>query len=202
MTSKEEKFFSNTKWYHGTTSSQWNSICEAGILVKHNIGISLDFGNGFYLSNNQKDTENYALNIVKYNEDTYNEEQPIVLCFEFSPLDMINNGRSYHYFGAYDDEFANFVFDCRENYLSEKKHSYDITGGVMTDYIPAMLMQQYFIGDLTRKQVVEMLKKSTSKKQICLHNQEDCDTLKLVSAYIINGKELDVNDYNKRKKIS
>lgn len=202
MTSKEEKFFSNTKWYHGTTSSQWSSICKSGILADYNIGISLDYGSGFYLSNNQKDTEYYAMNAVKYGGYIYGQEKPIVLCFEFSPLDMINNGKNYHYFGAYDDEFANFVFDCRENFMNKKKHPYDITGGVVTDYIPTMLMQQYFIGELTREQVVEKLKKSTSKKQLCLHNQEDCDAMKLVSAYIIDGKELDVNEYNQKFTIS
>jgi hypothetical protein len=198
VTSKEEKFFSNTKWYHGTMLTEWKSICETGVSAKYNIGISLDFGNGFYLSNSQTDAENYALNAVKYGNSSNKNEQPIVLCFEFSPMDMIENGSSYHYFGAYDDEFANFVFDCRENYLEAKRHSYDITGGVMTDYIPTKLMQQYFLGELSRQDVVELLKKTTSKKQICLHKQEDCDTIKLISAYIIGGKELDVNEYNKR----
>jgi hypothetical protein len=198
VTSKEEKFFSNTRWSHGTTLSEWKSICKTGASAKHNIGISLDFGNGFYLSNNQKDTEKYALNAVEYGSKLKDDEQAVVLCFEFSPMDMINNGSVYHYFSAYDDEFANFVFDCRENYLTEKKHSYDITGGVMTDYIPTILMQHYFLGQLTRQDVVELLKKSTSKKQLCLHKQEDCDTMKLVSAYIVGGKELDVNEYNKR----
>lgn len=116
-------------------------------------------------------------------------------------MDLIKKGRTFHYFSTYDDEFANFVFDCRENYQIPKRHPYDITGGVMTDYIPTKLMQQYFLGELTREDVVEKFKKSTSKKQLCLHNQEDCDTMKLDYAYIINGKELDANEYNKRFEI-
>ena len=65
----------------------------------------------------------------------------------------------------------------------------------MTDAIPTALMQKYFIGQITKEQVIEEFKKNTSKKQLCLHTQELCDKLKLNRAYIINGKELDVNEY-------
>ena len=35
------------------------------------------------------------------------------------------------------------------------------------------------------------------QKQLCLHTQKLCDKLKLVKAYIVNGKELDINEYKK-----
>lgn len=196
MTNKEEKFFKQSVWYHGTTLEEWKSICKAKILANYNIGYSLDFGNGFYLSPNEADTQKYALDTVKYNGSKLPDDKiPVVLEFIYSPFTDINNGISYKYFSKYDDEFANFVFECRKNYLNSKPHAFAITGGVMTDAIPTALMQKYFIGQITKEQVIEEFKKNTSKKQLCLHTQELCDKLKLNRAYIINGKELDVNEY-------
>lgn len=67
----------------------------------------------------------------------------------------------------------------------------------MTDTVPTKIMQQYFANQITQEQVLEEFKKNTSKKQLCLHTQELCDKLKLSKAYIVDGKELDVNEYKK-----
>lgn len=199
MTPKEEKFFQGTIWYHGTTLSEWKSICEVGILADYNIGTSLDFGNGFYLSNNQKATENYALNAVKYCNSTFPDDNiPVVICFEFHPMKFISEGDNFKYFAKYDREFAEFVFENRLNCELPKQHSYDLTAGVMTDAIPTKLMQQFFAGQVTREEVVQEFMAATSKKQLCLHKQEQCDTLKVTRAYIVNGKELNADEYRKK----
>lgn len=198
MTSKEEKFFSQQLWYHGTTLAEWKSICETKILADYNIGYSVDYGNGFYLSPNEIATQNYALDTIKYNgSDLIDDNIPVVLEFTYSPLADILSGVPYKYFAKYDDEFASFVFQCRKDYLIAKRHSYDITGGVMTDTVPTKIMQQYFADQITKEQVMEEFKRNTSKKQLCLHTQELCDKLKLRRAYIVNGKELDINEYKR-----
>ena len=188
---REEKFFKQSTWYHGTTLAEWKSICKLKILADYNIGYSLDFGNGFYLSPNESDTQKYALDSVKYNGSSIPDDNiPIVIAFDYSPLKDIKNGHSFKYFTKYDDEFASFVFKCRNEYLYPKTHPFEITGGVMTDTIPTVLMQQYFINQISKEQVLEQFKKSTSKKQLCLHTQELCDKLKPIRAYVVNGKEL------------
>lgn len=199
MTPKEEKFFQRTIWYHGTTLSEWKSICATGILADYNIGTSLDFGNGFYLSNNQKATETYALNTVKYGNSAFPDDNvPVVICFEFNPMEFISKGDNFKYFAKYDREFAEFVFECRLNYEFPKQHPYDLTAGVMTDNIPTKLMQQFFAGQVTREEVVQGFMTPTSKKQLCLHKQEQCDTLKVTRVYIVNGKELNADEYRKK----
>lgn len=198
MTNKEENFFNQTQWYHGTTYSDWKSICKSKIIADYNAGISLDFGSGFYLSPNENDTIQYALNTVKYNGSNEIEDCiPVVIEFEYYPMNDIANGNSYKYFANYNNEFAEFVFNCRNNTYQGKCHNYNITGGVMTDTVPTKIMQQYLAGIVTKEFVLESFKKSTSKKQLCLHSQELCDKLIVKRAYIINGKELDVNEYYK-----
>lgn len=198
MTTKEEKFFKQDIWYHGTTLAEWKSICKSKILADFNIGYSLDYGNGFYLSPSEKDTQKYALDTVKYNGSSLPDDNvPVVLAIKYIPLEAILIGTPHKYFAKYDDEFAEFVFQCRANYLSKKTHPYDITGGVMTDTVPTAIMQKYFAHQLTKEEVLEEFKKNTSKKQLCLHTQELCDKLKLVYAYIVEGKELDINEYTR-----
>lgn len=198
MTPKEETFFKQAKWYHGTTLAEWKAICKTQIKADYNIGSSLDYGNGFYLSPSEKDTQKYAMDTVKYNGSNLPDDNiPVVIEFEYVPFYDINEG-NYKYFASYDDEFANFVFECREKYMNKKTHIFSITGGVMTDAVPTKLMQQYFAQIISKEDVIEAFKKSTSKKQLCLHEQELCDKLVPSRAYIVNGKELDVNEYRKK----
>ena len=199
MTAKEIKFFSQEIWYHGTTLNEWKSICRNGIICNYNIGTSLDFGCGFYLSPSKSNTESYAINTAKYNlAEEEDANIPIVLEFNYTPLCDIEDENNVRYFANYDEEFAKFVFECRKNYLSENTHPYIITAGVMTDTFPAKVMQEYFSGERTMNSVVEEFKKGTSRKQLCLHTQRLCDKLVLSKAYIVNGKELDINEFTKK----
>lgn len=198
MTTKEEKFFRQIKWYHGTTLAEWKSICSKGILAHYNIGISLDFGCGFYLSPSEQDTLKYALNTIKYNgSDLEDDNIPVVIEFIYSPWEDLTK-QNYKYFAEYDDEFAEFVFLCRRDCKDERCHTYSITGGVMTDTFPTKVMQQYFVNQITKEDVLREFKRNTSKKQLCLHKQELCDKLKPNRAYIVGGKELDVNEYTRK----
>ena len=199
MTTKEQTFFECATWYHGTTLSGWKSICKLGIRADFNIGISLDFGNGFYLSNNLKNTERYVNNMMKYSNSNYPEDNiPVIIVFRFCPYEWIREKMTYRYFPKYNMEFAEFVFENRLNYMNKYTHGYDITAGVTTDTRPTYLMQQYFLGKIQKSYVLEEFCKSTSVKQICLHNQELCDIIYPERAYILDGKELNIHDYKQR----
>lgn len=198
MTTKEEKFFRNSRWFHGTTLTEWKLLCQSGIIANYNMGASLDFGCGFYLSPSEKDTQKYAMDTVKYNGSCDGDDNiPVVIEFEYSPYNDIISGIKYKYFGKYDNEFADFVFECRKNRMYHYNKN-EITAGVMTDTIPTKLMQEFFAGIKNKEAVTSEFMKSTSKKQLCLHTQKLCDKLIIVKAYTVNGKELDVNEYKKR----
>ena len=199
MTTKEQAFFECSTWYHGTTLSGWKSICKLGVRADFNIGISLDFGNGFYLSNNLENTKRYVNNMMKYSNSNYTEDNiPVIIVFQFCPYEWIREGKEYRYFPKYNMEFAEFVFENRLNYMNKHIHGYDITAGVTTDTKPTYLMQQYFLGKIEKSHVLEEFCKSTSVKQICIHNQELCDIICPKKAYILEGKELDIHDYKQR----
>ena len=59
------------------------------------------------------------------------------------------------------------------------------------------------MGISSKEDVIEAFKKSTSMKQLSLHNQNICNIIHLKEAYIIgksdNREELDVNEYNKQR---
>lgn len=59
-------------------------------------------------------------------------------------------------------------------------------------------MQQYFLGKMEKNHILEEFCKSTSVKQICIHNQGLCDIIYPKKAYILEGKELDIHDYKQR----
>ncbi|MEK1830905.1 hypothetical protein AAAC51_23320 [Priestia megaterium] len=58
-------------WYHGTTLEGWKLLCENKINIKYNIGNELDFGYGFYLTQNKSQAENYIRNIIKYKKEEF-----------------------------------------------------------------------------------------------------------------------------------
>lgn len=192
-------------WYHGTVMSQWESICKNGILANYNKDTSdaLDFGYGFYLAPSSEKAEEYITKMLE-NSDFYDtSSQPLILGFEFNPLVCFEeDGYNAKIFPAYDDEFASFVFENRtENVEGSKQHKYDIIYGVMSDSVPTLAIQGYKMGSMTKEEVLDSLKKSTSMKQLSLHNQKLCDIIKLKEAYTIldketnERKELDVNEY-------
>lgn len=193
MTPKEEAFYSNSEWYHATSLKEWKSLCNIGICSDYNIGISTDFGNGFYLSNDVANTERYIKNVMKYSNDE--SFIPVIITFEFKPIDWIMEGYNFRHFPKYDDIFAEYVFKRRLN-PDLKILDADMTSGVTTDAKPTLLMQAYEMGEITKEEVIEAFKTGTSIRQLCLHNQVLCDKIKPIKAEILNGKELNVNEYN------
>lgn len=204
ISGKEKKALSQNMWYHGTILGNWKSFCKNGILLNINKDTSdaLDFGYGFYLAPTKERAENYIISMMKNTVFYRDDEIPMILGFEFTPLAWFE-GDEYKskIFNKYNDEFAIFVFENRtKNIMGTKQHDYDIIYGVMSDSIPTIEIQNYKAGIKTKEEVIESLKKTTSMKQISLHNQKLCDIIKLKEVYTIDKitserKELNINDY-------
>lgn len=184
------------KWYHGTTMSDAENIKKNGVIVNKNLGIELDFGYGFYLTPNKKQAEKYIKDKVTagYNNDlgliSLNKDNtPVVLEFEFpySPFNFFEKEKTeFGFLPHYDDRFAEFIFHNRYyNVNGDAHHNYDMIYGVMSDSIPVILLQQYRNGEVDKEYVIENLKKSTSAKQLSIHNQSICDKLILKETYIV-----------------
>lgn len=61
------------------------------------------------------------MDTVKYNESVEDLDNiPVVIQFDFKPFDLLKDKALYKYFAKYDDEFATFVFDCREKFMQKK----------------------------------------------------------------------------------
>ena len=203
---KVRKKLNQNLWYHGTVFSNWNSFCKKGVIVDINRDTSdaLDFGYSFYLAPSRERAEHYITSMIKNSNFYSDNDKPMILGFEFTPLEWFEgDGYQTKVFSKFDDEFAIFVFENRtENIMGSKQHDYDVIYGVMSDTVPTILIQEYKMGKKTKEEVLESLKKSTSMKQISLHNQKLCDIIKLKEAYTIDTntnerKELDINEYGK-----
>lgn len=206
ISNKIQKILSQKIWYHGTLFSNWESFCKNGVLVDINKDTSdaLDFGYGFYLAPSKERAEHYILSMME-NSDFYNSADiPMILGFEFNALELFES-EIYHtkIFDKYDDEFAIFVFTNRtENLSGSTQHNYDVIYGVMSDSVPTQAILEYKMGVKTKDEVLQILKKGTSMKQLSLHKQELCDSIQLKEAYTIDKttrkrKELAIDEYNK-----
>lgn len=206
ITGKVRKILEQNMWFHGTVSSNWESFCKNGVLVDFNkdTSDSLDFGFGFYLAPTEERAESYIRGMMENTSFYSPTDHPMILGFEFRPIDIFED-TTYNskILSKYDDEFAIFVFENRcENIDGSKQHNYDVIYGVMSDSVPTKAIIDYKMGIITKEDVLESLKKSTSMKQLSLHNQDICDIIKLKEAYIIDRetgerKELNVDDYCK-----
>lgn len=217
MKSKVRKYLSSDKWYHATTLDGFKKICDMGVKADYNKGTELDFGCGFYLTPQRDRAETFIKNVLAYDnsevgesitesfgipiKENQDKKIPVVIEFSFVPLAWFEEATyNYKILNAYDDEFAEFVFNNRVNNMSEEnQHEFDLIFGVMSDSLPTILIQKYKNKELTKENVIEGLKKSTAVKQLSIHNQGICDIIKISKAYYVeSGEELELNGkYNK-----
>jgi hypothetical protein len=198
---KIKELLSSSVWYHATTLENWHKIKDRGVVADINKETSdaLDFGYGFYLTNKASSAERFVA-MLKENRSNRNEATYVVIGFSFCPLEWFEGDDIKTYvFEDYDDEFALFVFDNRMNNIGgEHQHFYDAILGVMADSNPATTMLKYKVGELTKEQVLDILKKPLYEKshykkgqnpeneffhQLSLHAQELCDIISPIKAY-------------------
>lgn len=191
------KCINQETWFHGTTLSGWKSICEHKVQVDYNIGTSLDFGYGFYLTPKFSQAKSYITRMLPYTEKKEKDDEvPVVIEFEINFSNLIHTYKNIKFL-HYDREFAMFVFRNR-NYPDKRMHDYDFIIGVMSDSNPDELIAEYQAGNILSDDVIHGLLKWTSMVQASLHNQELCDKLKMKKATRVDtGKELDADDFKR-----
>ena len=197
LSSKIQKALSSCKWYHATTKSDFENLLKTGVKADYNRGRELDFGYGFYLTANEDMAERYISRLFGSMQEDISETL-VIMEYEFSPIDwFLSEKYRSKVFAKFDDEFAEFVFMNRLECKTQKQqHEYDVIYGVMSDSVPTRLLLDFRAGEISKDVVLEGLKKNNSMKQICIHNQELCDTIKLSRAYEYNPKT------NERKELA
>lgn len=197
---KYQKKLRNNSWFHGTSLSNLESL-KRRPLVDYNIGKELDFGFGFYLAPNLEMASRYTKNMISYMKDTgftfsKDEITPIVIEYELNPdVEHFFTNPSYKTicFPEFSVDFAKFILSNRLN-PDQRNHNFDLIYGVMSDGNPNVLVP------LVRRQlkteeefVQEIVSKTTSTRQLSVHNQEICDMLILKDVhYVEEGVVKDV----------
>ncbi len=130
----------------------------------------LDFGKGFYLTSMRHQA-------VQYSERFFLRGRPAFIC-EYN-LAETNNDLSIKTFEAYDEEWLDFVFQCRKG---EDKSEYDIViGGIADDKI-FRTIDLYFTGDISKDEALRRLKYEKPNNQYCLRTQRAIDLLEFMSS--------------------
>jgi hypothetical protein len=196
LTSKQQKYLSNSVWYHATTLDDFYNIRDNGVIsdINRDTSENTDFGYGFYLSDDVSKAERFICRLLEFN---VRDGIPVILEFSFSPLSWFEDGTyKTKIFDRFDLEFGTFVFENRVNNKNgSTQHGYDSIYGVMSDSLPEKLIVEYRLGMKSRDEVIADLIKPNSMKQLCLHNQALCDTLSISRAYRTdNREELNLNE--------
>jgi hypothetical protein len=130
----------------------------------------LDFGKGFYLTSLRHQA-------VLYSERFFLRGRQAFLCeYDLSEayIDL-----SIRQFDAYNEEWLDFVFQCRKG---EDKSDYDIViGGIADDKI-FKTIDLYFTGDISKDEALKRLKYEKPNNQYCLRTQRAIDLLTFKSA--------------------
>lgn len=121
---------------------------------------NLDFGRGFYLTIIREQAIKYGLRFISRGKKAY------LNVYELNA--NINNIR-YKKFAAYDDEWLDFVGQCRKGI--NKENTYDIVeGGIANDKVFNTL-DLYFSGQMSRDDALGRLKYENPNHQICILSQ-------------------------------
>lgn len=87
-----------------------------------------DFGQGFYLSADEKQAEDMAIFKAKQFDGT-----PVISAFEFDETVLNDGSLKVRLFTEYSLEWAEFVFTNRTNMADTPLHDYDIIYGPIAD---------------------------------------------------------------------
>lgn len=177
-------------WYHATTIENAENIAENGVIAKYNFGAELDFGPGFYMT----DTYEHATSFISRTPTIspegilQNHTSWAVIEFVINPYEILftsGYGYSYRSFPKHNDDFANFVFKNRINAReSTTPHNYDLIWGVMSDNNPNQVILDYKQGTVTYEEVIKLLQKPNSMKQLFVGNQAICNMLTINNIYV------------------
>lgn len=185
---KYKKKLRNSSWYHGTSLAALKSLESKGPLADYNKGKELDFGHGFYLAPDLEMAKRYIeymISSMKEMEDQFpfsdEDLTPIVIEYNLSDPIVEDYFKDPSYktisFPNYSEDFARFILHNRLH-PNESIHNFDLIYGVMSDSNPNILVPQVKRENLSEEEFVEQItKKTTSTRQLSIHNQSICDKL-------------------------
>ena len=172
-------------WYHGTTVESAENIQKQGVIIDYNVGIELDFGPGFYLTDTHLRASTYMskLPIITEEGNLQDREEWAVIEFEFNPYELLfSSGSQYSYknYPKHNEEFANFVLHNRtHNVYKENPHNFDIIWGIMSDSNPKRMIEAYRNNVITRSMLIKHLQKPNSMRQLYIGNQRIGNLLRI-----------------------
>ena len=131
---------------------------------------NVDFGQGFYLTKLRKQAESWAEVIA---ERKGRNTKPILSSYSFDYDSVKSAGYKIKVFETYDNEWLNYVIDCRKG--EDAQHQYDVVeGGIANDNV-IDTVEDYENGIITAEQALGQLKYKKVNHQICILNQEIVD---------------------------
>lgn len=177
--------------YHGTSIIAWNNIKTTKIDALINAETELDFGHGFYASfeADKRYAEAHGLKTVRNNIGKYNARNNTVL-IKFEVDESLFSNKKI--FPVKNDEFLEFVFNMRYNYLNEQC-SYDVIEGPMADgYVDGMMSLHKKYPKIFSKRLVKACYNLpfNMHKQIVIKSQEICDKITVLSVTTLKGDVL------------
>lgn len=120
----------------------------------------LDFGKGFYLTTIREQAEKYAERFLRRGQESY------INIYEIRG-DL--SGFSQKEFPAYDEEWLDYVLNCRQGKNIEL---YDWTAGGIADDKVFNTIDLYFANIINKEEALRRLMYEKPNYQICISNQK------------------------------
>lgn len=121
---------------------------------------ALDFGKGFYVTRLLDQAEKYANRFLRIGEDAY------LHIFEYTP----DADLKIKVFDTYDEEWLNFVCNCRKGMDDYKEYDI-IEGGVANDNV-YRTVDLYMAGIYNKEQALQNLAYEKPNNQLCFITQK------------------------------
>jgi len=156
------------KVYHGT-----NIIIERPKII--NRFKTLDFGEGFYTSENENQARDFAVKVCERRNPTLS---PIVNCYEFN--DDLHN-YSILKFDAPNDKWLDFVVERRKGITLKNKYDL-IIGPVANDDIFGTIIL-YEAGQIDKESAIKRFKVKELFNQVVFCNEFVLSKLEFIKSY-------------------
>lgn len=162
------------KVYHGSTVSVSIPLAKIGRR-------KVDFGQGFYLTALRSQAISWARAIASRHRDA----SAILNHYEFDRQKaMVDCGTRYKVFPSYDEEWLNYVVDCRKGGKVQRQFDV-IEGGVANDNV-IDTVEDYENGVITASQALGQLAYKKTNQQLCIRSQEVLDScLRFVKSLVL-----------------
>lgn len=167
--------------YHGT-------IKRDGLAIEKNIDLSkaryrTDFGKGFYLTNNLKQAQQWAIGRAKDAMDRGGNSDDFVPVVVYFQLDLKKlNKLTFKSFDNPSKEWAEFIYNCRVAGLKKQLfHQYDVTVGPLADGRTNILVQEMNKGLISLDEFLEGIQPyHHNSSQLAMHTAQALECLKIV----------------------